>query len=114
LCDRVGVINKGRLRGIGILADLAREVSGKIEIVWHGASARAAMEYLGAKPHATGELFRAVLSEEKMDGAIDAIRKNGAKLVSITPVRVTLEQFFLDKLEDEVPTTIPSEEEVAK
>jgi len=114
LCDRVGVINKGRLRGIGVLADLAREVSGQIEIVWQGAAAKNAIDQLGGKAHATGELIRAVLTEDKMDAAIDAIRKSGAKLISITPVRVTLEQFFLEKLEDEEPTTIPTEEEVAK
>ncbi len=114
LCDRVGVINKGRLRGIGVLADLAREVSGQVELVWEGATARAAVEQLGGKPHATGEVFRAVLKEEKIDAAIDAIRSARAKLISITPVRVTLEQFFLEKLEDEEPATLPTEEEVAK
>jgi ABC-2 type transport system ATP-binding protein len=114
LCDRVGVINKGRLRGIGVLADLAREVSGQIEIVWQGAAAKAAIDELGGKAHATGDLFRAVLRDEKMDTAIDIIRRTSAKLISITPVRVTLEQFFLEKLEDEEPTAIPTEEEVAK
>ncbi|HEX6881035.1 MAG TPA: ABC transporter ATP-binding protein [Terriglobales bacterium] len=114
LCDRVGVINRGKLRGIGVLADLEREISGKFEIVWHGASARPAIEQLGAKANVTGELFLATLTDDKMDAAIDAVRKNGAKLISITPVRVTLEQFFLEKLEDEEPAKLPSEEEVAK
>jgi ABC-2 type transport system ATP-binding protein len=114
LCDRVGVINKGRLRGIGVLADLAHEVSGQIEIIWQGAAAKNAIDQLGGKSHATGELIRAVLKEDKMDSAIDAIRRSGAKLISVNPVRVTLEQFFLEKLEDEEPAIIPTEEEVAK
>ncbi|MGE5112109.1 MAG: ABC transporter ATP-binding protein [Acidobacteriaceae bacterium] len=114
LCDRVGVINKGKLRGIGVLADLALEVSGKVEVVWVGSSARHDIEELGGMCHATGESFRVELPEAKLDAAIDAIRRNRAKLVSVTPVRVTLEQFFLEKLEDEDTSPIPSEEEVAK
>ena len=114
LCDRVGVINKGKLRGIGVLADLAREVSGQVEIVWQGAAAKDAIDQLGGKAHATGDIYRAVLKEDKMDAAIDVLRRSGSKLISITPVRVTLEQFFLEKLEDEEPTAIPTAEEVSK
>src|SRR5512146_3065618 len=114
LCDRVGVINKGKLRGIGVLGDLALEVSGKVELAWVGSSARHDIEELGGMCHVTSESFRVELPEAKLDAAIDAIRRNRAKLVSVTPVRVTLEQFFLEKLEDEDTTPIPSEEEVAK
>lgn len=101
LCDRVGVINKGKLRGIGVLADLAREVSGKVEIVWEGAGARAGIEALGGKPNANSGMLRVVLPEASLDPAIDAIRKGNGKIVSITPVRVTLEEFFLEKLNTE-------------
>ncbi len=114
LCDRVGVVNKGKLRGIGVLADLAFEVSGKVEITWLGSVAQQAIKELGGTPLAIGESFRVTLPEEKLDAAIDAIRRDGGKLISVTPVRVTLEQFFLEKLEDEDTTPIPSEEEVAK
>ena len=98
LCHRVAVLNKGELRGIGVVADLAREVTGNIEIAWMGASARTGLETLGAKVYGTGDAFRAVISEAKQDAAIDAIRKAAARLVSITPVRATLEDYFLAKL----------------
>jgi ABC-2 type transport system ATP-binding protein len=114
LCDRVGIINKGKLRGIGVMADLALEASGKVEIVWLGSAAKADIDALGGTSHATGDSLRAELPDRQMDAAIDAIRRNGGKLISVTPVRVTLEQFFLEKLEDEDTTPIPSEEEVAK
>lgn len=112
LCDRVAVLNRGKLRGIGVVADLAREVSGQAEIIWLGVSTIAAIEGLGGKVHATGDTFRTVLPEEKTDAAIDALRKSGAKLVSINPVRLTLEDFFLQKLgiEDEEQV----EQEMAK
>ncbi len=98
LCDRVGVINHGKLRGIGVLADLAREVSGKTEILWEGEGARAGIEALGGRAHSTSGTTRVVLPETKLDAAIDAIRAGGGKIISVTPVRVTLEEFFLEKL----------------
>lgn len=98
LCDRVGVINRGRLRGIGVLADLAREVSGKTEIIWEGPGAVAGIEALGGRALVSSGTMRVVLQEEKLNAAIDAIRNGGGKLVSVTPVRVTLEEFFLEKL----------------
>ena len=53
---------------------------------------------MGARVYGTGDAFRAVLSEAKQDAAIDVIRKAPARLVSITPVRATLEDYFLAKL----------------
>jgi len=101
LCDRVGVINKGKLRGIGVLADLAREVSGKVEILWEGAGARAGIEALGGRAQVSSGTSRVVLPEEKLNAAIDAIRAGNGKIVSISPVRVTLEEFFMEKLNSE-------------
>ena len=114
LCDRVGVINKGRLRGIGVMADLEMEVSGKVEVVWVGSAAKRDIDALGGTSHASGGSFQVELPEKQMDAVIDAIRRNGGKLISVTPVRVTLEQFFLEKLEDEDATPIPAGEAVAK
>jgi ABC-2 type transport system ATP-binding protein len=98
LCDRVAILNKGELRGIGVVADLAREVTGNVEIAWIGATATNGIEALGGKTHATGNAFRAELPEAKQDAAIDVIRRAGARLVSITPVRATLEDYFLARL----------------
>ncbi len=63
LCDRVAVLNHGQLRGIGVVADLVREVSGRIEVVWEGTAAMDAIVELGAETHSSGAIFRAVLPE---------------------------------------------------
>ena len=36
LCDRVGVIHKGELRGVGVVNDLRTAGGGKSEIIWAG------------------------------------------------------------------------------
>jgi ABC-2 type transport system ATP-binding protein len=98
LCDRVAVLHKGELRGVGAVADLTAGATGKVEILWQGAAATPAMMALGAEIHATGETARATLPESNLDAAIDALRRAHARLVSVTPVRATLEDYFVEKL----------------
>ncbi len=98
VCDRVAVLNKGELRGVGVVADLVSEVSGQVEFVWTGAAATAEIAALGGKTHEASETFRTILTQEATDRAIDAIRGAGGKLISVTPVRATLEDYFLSKL----------------
>jgi len=98
LCDRVAVLNEGELRAVGVVADLTAEIGGKVEVVWQGGKAKAALDALGAETRVTANLVRAVLPEEKLEGALDAIRNARERLVSVTPVRATLEDYFLQKL----------------
>jgi ABC-2 type transport system ATP-binding protein len=98
LCDRVAVIDKGELRGTGAVADLVARGTGQIELLWQGAAATPAIAALGAEIHATGEIARATLSEKQLDAAIDAIRHARAKLIAVTPVRSTLEDYFVERL----------------
>lgn len=101
LCDRVAVLNKGELRGIGVVADLVHEVSGKVELMWQGAFALEAILALGGEGHATGDLVRATLPQDQLDAGIDALRNARAHLISVTPVRVTLEDYFVAQLSGE-------------
>jgi ABC-2 type transport system ATP-binding protein len=96
LCDRVAVLNQGEVRGISVVADLVKEVSGQVEIVFQGTNAAKALEKL-ATCRVAGETARAVLPASLADTAIDAIRNNGGKVISMTPVRRTLEEYFWKK-----------------
>src|SRR5246127_147160 len=98
LCDRVAIIHLGELRGVGAVAELTSSVHGKVEIVWQGTSVPASMKALSAECHITGDTVRAVLSEESQDLALDVLRRERLRLVSLVPVRTTLEQYFVEKL----------------
>jgi ABC-2 type transport system ATP-binding protein len=98
LCDRVAVIHQGELRAVGAVAELTSGVQGKIEIVWQGATVPASIKALGAECHVTGDTVRAVLSEESQDLALDALRRERLHMISLVPVRTTLEQYFVEKL----------------
>jgi ABC-2 type transport system ATP-binding protein len=106
VCDRVAVLNKGELKGVGVVADLLREVSGEVELVWSGAQAIPALSALGARCHATGEVVRAVLPERSLEAALDALRESHARLTSVTPVRATLEDYFLARIGEEKPNEV--------
>jgi len=105
LCDRVAVINLGQLRGVGAVAELTSGVRGKVEIVWQGTSVPAAIKSLGAETHVAGDTTRAIISEQNQDAAIEAVRCEKLRLISVTPVRVSLEDYFMAQLK-------PSPEEV--
>jgi ABC-2 type transport system ATP-binding protein len=98
LCDRVAVLNKGEVRGFCNVADLTSAVTGKIEITWTGDQGKPAIAALGGEWHKSGATYVAQLPETEMNAAIDALRRSGAQLVSVTPVRSTLEDYFVEKL----------------
>jgi ABC-2 type transport system ATP-binding protein len=105
LCDRVAIINKGELQGVGAVVDLTSSVHGKVELVWQGSAVPASLRALGAECHVTGDTVRAIISEANQDAAIDALRKDLLRLVSVTPVRNSLEDYFMQRLQNTVATS---------
>ncbi len=98
LCDRVAILNKGTVVSVGQVADMLAKVSEQVEVHWEGAGAMQAMAALGAQIHATGELGRAVVPRAQLDRAIDAVRQARARLISVTPVQATLEDYFMKQV----------------
>lgn len=102
LCDRVAVLHKGELRGVGTIDELTAQTSGRVEVVWHGSQASDGIRKLAGECHATGETVRAVVLDHQLEVAIDLLRRTRARLISVTPVRASLEDYFLEKLSDAV------------
>jgi ABC-2 type transport system ATP-binding protein len=98
LCDRVAIVHKGELRGVGAIEDLTSTVQGKVEVLWQGSQVPASMKALGAECHVSGDRVRAILNENQQDAAIDILRRERLRLIAITPVRTSLEAYFVEKL----------------
>ncbi len=98
LCDRVAIIHLGELRGIGAIAELTSAVRGKVEIVWQATRVPAAIQALGAECHFAGDTIRVVIAEENQDAALEALRRERSRLISVTPVRTSLEDYFIAQL----------------
>jgi ABC-2 type transport system ATP-binding protein len=99
LCDRVAIIHLGELRSVGRVADLTSSVEGKIELIWHGNKVPASLKGLGADCHITGDTVRAVLLEGNQEAALEALRREQLRIISLIPVRTSLEEYFVRKLQ---------------
>ena len=99
LCDRVAIIHKGELRGVGAVEELTSSVQDKVEVVWQGTQVPASMRSLGAECHVAGDTVRAVLPERQQDAAIDTLRRERIRLIAVTPLRTSLEAYFVEKLQ---------------
>ena len=95
LCDRVGVIHKGELRGIGVLEDLKSKSADQAEVVWQGVHALNAVSSLVSESHVTGDTVRAMVNSSATDHLLEKLRQQHARLISLTPVQGTLEDYFL-------------------
>ena len=100
LCDRVAVLNRGELRGVGVVADLVSQKTGRVEIVWEGKVAVAAVEALGAICRVGGETVRAVADESRLQQILDALRNQQVRLISVNPVGGSLEEYFMQRLQE--------------
>jgi ABC-2 type transport system ATP-binding protein len=98
LCDRVGVIHLGVLRGVGAVADLTLQTQGKVEIIFYAQKVPADLTSLGAVANISGDMVNAVLPEEQQDAALEVLRRERLKLISLTPVRSSLEEYYIQKL----------------
>jgi ABC-2 type transport system ATP-binding protein len=104
LCDRVAVINHGEVRGVGVVQELLGRFSGTVEVIWDGALH--ALDALGGEIHTSGETARAIVPQADLEKVIDKIRSAHGKLLSVTPVRASLEDFFLEKIHETVPAQV--------
>ena len=105
LCDRVAVIHKGELRGVGVVNDLRSNVAGKSEVIWEGAHTVAALSNLLAETHITGETVRGTVQNDDLDRLLEKLRQQRARVVSVTPLHGTLEDYFLSKTREKETAT---------
>lgn len=98
LCDNVAILKKGRLAHAGSLDELRAQESNLIEIVASGANEAVLRENLDRNAQvlidASGIRIH-VQHEKEIDDVIAAVRKANGKLVSVQPVRQSLEELFL-------------------
>jgi len=99
LCDRVAMIMKGKLVACGEVADLIeRGATQEVEMVVDRLSPEGVeqLKALATKVVLHGERVMAVLKAQRdVDEALDVLRANKAKLVSLVPHKASLEDLFI-------------------
>jgi ABC-2 type transport system ATP-binding protein len=104
LCDRVAILKKGKLAQVGYLDELRQRDgdSKQVEILASGTDLDTLKSHLGTSDGVqiglTPSGIRLEVPDEKdIDQIIVALRKSGGKLVSVQPVRQSLEELFIDE-----------------
>ena len=98
LCDSVAILKGGRLAHAGSLNELRASEASLIEIIATDADAEALKKSLSIEAGVTttpSGLRIQVGDEKEVDAVIAALRKVNGKLVSVQPVRQSLEELFM-------------------
>jgi ABC-2 type transport system ATP-binding protein len=101
LCDRVAVLHHGRLQGCGELNTILCLGVSTTELVLEGPSAEvmAALRPYASSVIRTGERVRLEIPEEaNIQKTLEIILRGRTKLISVNPVKRSLEDYFLQKV----------------
>lgn len=104
LCDRVAILKKGRLAHVGYLEELRKQIADKdaLEIIVASTNQESLRQHL-PDPNAyritvTPAGLKVEVDEEtEVDTVIAALRQAGGKLVSVQPLRQSLEELFVNE-----------------
>jgi ABC-2 type transport system ATP-binding protein len=122
LCDRVGILDHGRLRGCGDLREILGMDISSMELVLEGPSVEAldALAAFCSAPVRTGDRVRfTIASAEDAEKALAVVVQHRSKLISLNPVRASLEEYFIRQVggpagtasQDGNPVTAPPRED---
>jgi len=98
LCDRVAILKRGKLAQVGHLEELRQrnDDPNRMEVMATGVDAAALQDLTNADVSATPRGLRIeITSENEIENVLAALRKAGGKVVSIQPVKQSLEELFL-------------------
>ena len=94
LCDRVAVLVGGKLQGVGAPGDLVSlEVQG-MEILFESRDGAGLPPGLAARAIPIGQRYRMQVPEAEIYAVFDQLRTANARILSVAPLRPTLEDYF--------------------
>jgi ABC-2 type transport system ATP-binding protein len=100
LCDRVGVIVGGKLQGVGAPSELVGLKAQGMEILFElPASAESGGGELLAQATRTGDRYRLQVEESGLYAAMERLGAAGARILSVTQVKPSLEEYFMHLVE---------------
>ena len=98
LCDRVGVIVGGKLRGVGAPDEIVGMKAQAMEILFEYA-ATAGLDGLLSKAKQLGKRYQLQVPEADLYATLQQLGSGGAAILSVTQVKATLEEYFMHLVE---------------
>ncbi len=103
LCDRVAIMNKGCLIESGKLSDILKSRTNELEAIVTGVNEAALQEMrtfaTQITPAPEGAQVR-LLSDKEIERVLSIVHRAGGRLVSVNPVRESLEDLFLREVSE--------------
>lgn len=110
LSDRVAILNRGRLQGCGDLRQILSLGEEVTDIVVENAGP-AVVNELGPSAASivrTGDRTRfTVPAENNPNRAIDLLLRHGVRIVSVNPVKMSLEEYFVSRVNGTAASPLP-------
>ncbi len=103
ICDRVGIIVGGKLRGAGSVGEL---VGRQVQHVDGTFRVPPGTVLPGTVLRTEGRDVQVRLDPEEVDAAVDAARAAGGSVLELHPLRATLEDILVDEIERQKPLNI--------
>jgi len=100
ICDRVGIIIKGKMKQVGSINDILKRDVRYIEIEFEGLKDSEKFEKYGKIIIEGGVSFLRIKSEKTRDKVIKEIIKKRGKIISVIPVKSTLEEHFMKAINE--------------
>jgi len=95
LCDRVAVLVDGKLQGVGAPGEIVSMDVSAMEILFELKEGSVLPQDLALATKKTGAHYRAEVPEAQLYTALEKLRGCDARILSVQPVRPSLEEYFL-------------------
>jgi ABC-2 type transport system ATP-binding protein len=95
LCDRVAVLVDGKLQGVGAPGEIVSMDVSAMEILFELKEGRVLPQDLALATKKTGAHYRAEVPEAQLYATLEKLRGCDARILSVQPVRPSLEEYFL-------------------
>jgi ABC-2 type transport system ATP-binding protein len=100
LCDRIGVLRGGELLAAGRLQEILKLDASHVEILVGGLSddALAKLPVAAGSRHRIGDRVRLHVGAGRIGDSVTALEAAGGRILSVQPIRQSLEDYFFKEL----------------
>jgi ABC-2 type transport system ATP-binding protein len=105
LCDRVAVLVDGKLQGLGAPGEIVSMDAVAMDILFELKQGRGLPASLASVATKTGAQYRAEVPEAELYATLEKLRGCDARVLSVQPVRPSLEEYFLRMVKREKDTS---------
>ncbi len=98
ICDRVGILNRGKLINVGRLDEILDARLKYIEVIAEGVGVEVVSNIDKGVMTAGGRIIMRLGNDQQVEEVIELIREKAGRIISIIPHRESLEDYFIKEV----------------